>query len=58
MTRSERAFVQRVIDLKDEIKAGEWMYQKNENRLCRMFDNTEARAALRAVFNAMCELTL
>ena len=53
MTRSEEKFRDLLLTAKDEIEAGEWLYSKNENRLCRILDDPEARTHLHRVHEAL-----
>lgn len=57
MSYDEAAFVDLLLKTLHEIRAGEWLYSKNEARLCRILnDNPDARAELRAVHDALAKI--
>lgn len=57
MNRTEEKFRDLLLHTVFTIREEEWLYSKNENRLCRLLNgNPNARAYLRKVHDALSEL--
>ena len=55
LSKNDLRFVELLFAATQSIEDGEWLYSKNENRLCRIFDNPNARTKLRAIHDALVE---
>lgn len=56
LSYNEWDFIESLLTVKHEIEHGEWLYSKNENRLCSILENPEARTKLRALYDAVSDL--